>query len=268
MSCVVEERRLLKPMVRPIALLLALSGVVVVSAQTADDVVRETQRLKSQIEQERRLFAADSARQAEWRRQGRERLASMRGEAARLGRERDSLRSWVDRRLHAPPPPPPTAGAAARRKAFASLVASRIDAALPLIAKSGEGAASRADLESLSRSLKAGTGDAAEGLSRLFDAWAEAIDGASHVSARSGTHTTASGRAVRGTFITLGGLLEAFVDNQGDFACLRPQGNAAWNESIEPPVASALRDAAASIGGTGAPGWAWMPAAPAAGVKP
>jgi len=254
-------------MIRRTALLLIAFGAFVVSAQTADDVVREAQRLRAQADQERRLAAADSVRHAEWRSQGKERLAAMRAEAARLGRERDSLRGFVDRRLHAPPPPPPTAGAAARRKAFAAAVAARIDAALPLISRSGEASASRSDLETLSRSLKAGTADASEGLARLFDAWAESIDGASHLSARAGTHTTKSGRAVRGTFIILGGLLEAFVDRQGEFACLRTQGSDVWNESVDPKVIVALRDAAETISGTGSPGWAWIPAAPA-GAKP
>lgn len=249
------------------ALLMVALGAVAVSAQTADDVVRETQRLKAQTEQERRLAASDSGRFAEWRRQSRERLATMRAEAARLARERDSLRAFVDRSMHAPPPPPPGSNAAARRKAFSAAVASRIDASLPLLAASTEAAASRSDLEALSRSLKAGTGDPSEGLSRLFDAWAEALDGAGHLSAKAGTHTAKGGRAIRGTYIVLGGLLDAFVDRQGEFAALRPQGSAEWNESVDVATASALREAAEKIQGEDGPGWAWLPAAPAGGAK-
>lgn len=264
----VKERRLVSLMFCRIAVFLIALGAVVASAQTADDVVRETQRLKSQTDQERRLASSDSVRFAEWRRQSRERLATMRSEAARLARERDSLRAFVVKRLHAPPPPPPKSVAAVRRKAFAAAVATRIDASLPLLAKSGtEASASRSDLEALSRSLKAGTGEASEGLSRLFDAWAEAIDGATHVAARSGTHTARSGRAVRGTFLSLGNILEAFVDHTGEFAALRPQGSGDWNESVDAPTADALRKAASSIQGEGDPGWAWLPTAPAGDAK-
>jgi hypothetical protein len=250
------------------AVFMIALGAVVASAQTADDVARETQRLKSQIEQERRLAASDSVRFAEWRRQSRERLATMRAEAARLARERDSLRGFVARKLQAPPPPPPRSVAAVRRKAFAAAVAARIDASLPLLAKAGgEASSSRSDLEALSRSLKAGTGEASEGLSRLFDAWAEAIDGAGQLSARSGTLTAKSGRAVRGTYVSLGGILEAFVDRTGEFAALRNQGAADWSESVEPSTALALREAAMRVQGEGDPGWAWLPAAPAGGAK-
>lgn len=248
------------------ALILIAFGAVLASAQTADDVVRETQRLRTQIEQEKRLASADSARQAEWRRQGRERLESMRAEAARLAHERDSLRSFIDRRISAPPPPPATASGAARRKAFAGAVAARIDAFLPRLKESPESDASRTDLEALSRSLKAGTADAGEGLSRLFDAWAEGVDAAGRLSARPGTHTTATGRAVRGTYLSAGGLLEAFVDNQGEFATMRPRGSSSWSDVLDPKVALALRDAADKVAGTGQPGWAWMPVSP--GAKP
>lgn len=250
------------------AVFMIALGAVAVSAQTADDVARETQRLKSQIEQERRLATSDSARFAEWRRQSRERLATMRAEAVRLGRERDSLRTFVARRLQAPPPPPPKSVAAVRRKAFAAAVASRIDASLPLLAQAGgEASSSRSDLEALSLSLKAGNGDASEGLSRLFDAWAEAIDGASHLAARSGTLTARSGRAIRGTYVSLGGILEAFVDRTGEFAALRTQGASKWNETVDAPTAQALRVAALRIQGEEDPGWAWLPAAPAGGAR-
>lgn len=250
------------------AVFMIALGAVAVSAQTADDVARETQRLKSQIEQERRLATSDSARFAEWRRQSRERLATMRAEAVRLGRERDSLRTFVAKRLHAPPPPPPKSVAAVRRKAFAAAVASRIDASLPLLARAGgEASSSRSDLEALSRSLKAGNGDASEGLSRLFDAWAEAIDGASQLAARSGTLTARSGRAIRGTYVSLGGILEAFVDRTGEFAALRTQGASEWNETVDAPAAQALREAVLRIQGEVDPGWAWLPAAPAGGAR-
>jgi len=244
------------------ALLLIALGAALVRAQSADDVVRETQRLKAQIEQERRMASADSARQAEWRRQSRERLATMRAEAQRLGRERDSLRGFVDRRLSAPPPPPPrTASAAASRKAFAAAVAARIDAFLPRLT-SPDAASTRADLEGLSRSLKAGKADASEGLSRLFDAWAEGLDAASRLAVRPGTHTAASGRAVRGTFLAVGGLMEAFVDREGEYAAVRSATG--WDEVLDPEVRSALREACLRAGGSDGPGWAWIPVAPGA----
>ncbi len=244
------------------ALLLIALGAALVRAQSADDVVRETQRLKAQIEQERRMASADSARQAEWRRQSRERLATMRAEAQRLARERDSLRGFVDRRLSAPPPPPPrTASAAASRKAFAAAVAARIDAFLPRLV-APEAASTRSDLEGLSRSLKAGKTDASEGLSRLFDAWAEGLDAAARLAVRPGTHTTGSGRAVRGNFLSVGGLMEAFVDREGDYAAVRSA--AGWEEIPDVQVRLALRDACAKVSGSDGPGWAWIPVAPGA----
>lgn len=250
------------------ALLLLACAAGLAIAQTADDVVRETQRLKAQIDQERRLASADSARQAEWRRQGKGRLAAMRAEATRLARERDSLRRFIDRKLTAPPPPPPTAAGAVQRKAFAAAVASRIDALLPKLPNSPEVAASRADLEALSRSLKSGKTDAAEGLSRLFDAWAEGLDASSRLLARPGTHTTSTGRAVRGTYLTVGSHLEAFVDQAGEFATLRPRGASAWQDVADPRIASSLRAAAETVSGRAAPSWAWIPVAPAGKVGP
>lgn len=255
-------------MVLRTALLTIAFGAVAIRAQTADDVVRETQRLRAQTEQERRLASSDSARFAEWRRQSRERLATMRAEAARLARERDSLRAYVDRSFRAPARPAPGSAAAARRKAFASVVAARIDVSIPMLDAAGrDAAASKTDLEALSRSLKAGTGDPSEGISRLFDAWAEALDAANHLAARPGTHTAKSGRAVRGTYLALGGVLEAFVDRQGEFAALRAQGASEWNESVDATVAAALREAASRVQGDGAPGWAWLPAAPVGASK-
>lgn len=250
------------------ALLFLACAAGLAIAQTADDVSRETQRLKAQTDQERRLASADSARQAEWRRQGKERLASMRAEATRLARERDSLRRFIDRKLTAPPPPPPTAAGAVRRKAFAAAVAARIDALLPQLAVSPEANASRADLEALSRSLKAGTVDASEGLSRLFDAWAEGLDASSRLSARPGTHTTASGRAMRGTYLAVGAHLEAFVDLTGEYATLRPRGSAGWSESTDPVILASLRASAESVTGKREPTWAWLPVAPAGKVQP
>ena len=252
---------------RTVLLLLACSAGLAL-AQTADDVARETQRLRAQTDQERRLASADSARQAEWRRQGKERLAAMRAEATRLARERDSLRRFIDRKLTAPPPPPPTAAGAARRKAFAAAVAARIDALLPQLANAPEASSSRADLEALSRSLKAGNADASEGLARLFDAWAEGLDASSRVSARPGTHTTATGRAVRGTYLSVGSHLEAFVDLPGEFATLRPRGSVAWQDVTDPVLVASLRSAAETVSGKAAPTWAWVPVAPAAKANP
>ena len=250
------------------ALLFLACVAGLATAQTADDVSRETQRLKAQTDQERRLASADSARQAEWRRQGKERLAAMRAEATRLARERDSLRRFIDRKLTAPPPPPPTAAGAVRRKAFAAAVAARIDALLPHLAGTPEVAGSRSDLESLSRSLKAGTADASEGLARLFDAWAEGLDASSRLSARPGTHTTATGRAMRGTFLSVGSHLEAFVDLSGEYATLRPRGTTTWSESTDPLLLASLRSAAETVTGKGAPTWAWLPVAPEGKVQP
>lgn len=250
------------------ALLLLACAAGLATAQTADDVSRETQRLKAQTDQERRLASADSARQAEWRRQGKERLAAMRSEATRLARERDSLRRFIDRKLTAPPPPPPTAAGAVRRKAFAAAVATRIDALLPHLAGSPEAAASRSDLEALSRSLKSGSADASEGLARLFDAWAEGIDASSRLSARPGTHTTSTGRAVRGTYLSVGGHVEAFVDLPGEFATLRPHGSTTWTDATDPQLLASLRSAAETVTGKGAPTWAWLPVAPANKVQP
>jgi len=250
------------PMACRSALILIALGAVLVKAQTADDVVRETQRLKSQTDQEKRLASTDSARQAEWRVQGKERLATMRAEAARLGRERDSLRRYVDHRLSAPPPPPPTASGVVRRKAFAAAVATRIDALLPRISPSDDGAASHADLQALSRSLKAGTADASEGLARLFDAWAESVDGAARLTARTGTNTTIMGRSIRGTYLSVGGGFEAFVDNQGEYSVTRARGTTSWLSSFDSNLTAALFDAAKKVSGKGEPGWAWLPASP------
>lgn len=256
------------PMACRTALLLLACAAGLATAQTADDVSRETQRLRAQTDQEKRLASADSARQAEWRRQGKERLAAMRAEATRLARERDSLRRFIDRKLTAPPPPPPTAAGAVRRKAFAAAVAARIDALLPHLAGAPEAAASRADLEALSRALKAGNADASEGLARLFDAWAEGLDATSRLSARPGTHTTATGRAVRGTYLSVGGHVEAFVDLSGEFATLRPRGSGTWQDATDPMLVSSLRTAAETVSGKAAPSWAWVPVAPAGKANP
>ncbi|MCB9496064.1 MAG: hypothetical protein H6686_04160 [Fibrobacteria bacterium] len=241
------------------ALLLFALGAAPIFAQSADDVVRETKRLKAQADQERRLYVADSIRQAEWARQSRERLATMRAEAARLGRQRDSLRAFVDRGLRAPPPPPPTPAGVVQRQAFAVAVAQKIDTALGLLGNVGEIASSRSDLEAVSRSLKSGKTDAAEGIARLFDTWAEGLEAALRISARPGTHTTSTGRALRGTYLQLGTLSEIFVDGTAEYAAIRETGDSGWRPVSDAKLRTSLRQAADRLAGDGTPGWVWLP---------
>lgn len=249
----------------PSAGLIAFVAVLLpggVSAQSTDDVARETQRLRVQIDQERKSIAQDSARQAEWRSQSKARLASMRSEAQRLTRERDSLRQVLDRASRPKPPaPPPVAPATARKKAFSEALAVEIEKTIPLLSQELDGGLELRDQWGrLVKGLRAGTDDPAEAMARFLDDLSERIDLGSRIVARPGSYTDAAGRALRGTFIDIGGGLQVFVDRDGEKAALRTRGESAMRDVANPVLVASLVDASRILNGEREPGWIFVPA--------
>lgn len=248
----------------PFAGLIAFAAALLpggVSAQSSDDVARETQRLRVQIEQERKSIAQDSSRHAEWRSQSKARLTSMRSEALRLTRERDSLRQVLDRANRPKPPaPPPVTPAAARKKAFSDALAREIDNTIPLLSQELDGGLELRDQWGrLAKALRAGTEDPTEALARFLDDLSERIDLGSRIAARPGTYTDAAGRALRGTFIDIGGGLQVFVDRDGEKAALRTRGESALRDVTNPVLVASLVDASRILNGEREPGWIFLP---------
>lgn len=230
-------------------------------AQSADDVAREVQRLKVQIDQERAAISQDSARQAEWRSQTKARHASMRAEASRLARERDSLRRALDQASRPQKPiAPPVTPAAARKKAFAEALASEIERTIPLLAKELDRGAELPDQwERLAKGLRAGTEDPSEAMGRFLDDLSERIDLAARITAHEGTYTSASGKATRGSFVDVGGSLQFFVSRDGDLAALRRRGDPVLRELTDPVEIASLARATKILSGDAAPAWIRIP---------
>ncbi len=231
------------------------------TAQTADDVAREVQRLRVQIDQERKSMAQDSARQAEWRSQSKSRVASMRSETKRLAVERDSLRQVLDRgsKPKAPAAPPVTP-AVARKKAFCEILAREIDKTIPLLAKELDGGAELGEQWShLSKGLRNGSEDPSEALARFLDDLSERIDLGSRISNHAGTFTDATGKALRGTFLDVGASLQIFVDRDGAKAAIRLRGERALHEVEPSDQVAALAKASRILVGQGEPGWIFLP---------
>jgi len=232
-------------------------------AQTADDAAREVQRLRSQIDQERKSIAQDSARQAEWRSQSKARVASMRTETQRLAKERDSLRQTLDRSSKPKPPaPPPVTPAAARKKAFSEALAREIDKTSGLLAQEFDGGAElKEQWARLANGLRRGTEDPSEALARFLDDVSERIDMGSRIASHAGSFTDASGKTLRGTYLEVGGQLQVFVEREGAKAAVRLRGEANLSEVSNPLEAARLASAAKILTGTGEPGWVYLPVA-------
>ena len=245
-------------MVRQILVLGLLAGGIA-CAQSADDVSRETQRLRVQYDEERRGASADSARQAQWRSQSRERLSTMRADARRLSRERDSLRSALDvAGRPKPPPPPPVAPATVRRRAFAEALAREIDRTVPLLAReAGDPSEVRSRWIALSKGLRSGSTDPDEAMGRFLDDLSERIDAASRIAARPGSWTDSTGRTVRGSWIDVGHSLSVFSGNDGSAAVGAPGGRV--RPVSDPAVRSSIARGARVLSGQAAPAWVPLP---------
>jgi hypothetical protein len=237
--------------------LLAVS----VRAQSSDDVAREVQRLRTQIEQERKAIAQDSAQQAQWRAQTKARHASMRSEAQRLARQRDSLREALDQSNRPKKPvAPPVTPAAARKKAFAEALAREIEKTLPLLSRELDRGAELADQWGrLAKGLRAGTEEPSEAMGRFLDDLSERIDVASRIATHPGTYTDAAGKAARGAFVAVGGTLEFFVSANGEQAALRMRGEPNLRELTDPVEIAALSRASRILAGEASPAWIQLP---------
>jgi len=234
---------------------------VSVRAQSTDDVTRELQRLRTQIDQERQAIAQDSARQAEWRSQTKSRHASMRSEAQRLAKERDSLREALDQSSKPKKPvAPPVTPAAARKKAFAEALAREIEKTLPLLPfELDHGAELAEQWGRLAKGLRAGTEDPSEAMGRFLDDLSERIDLGSRISTHAGTYTNSSGKAARGAFVDVGGTLEFFVSREGDQAALRMRGEPNLRDLTNPAEIAVLARASRILGGEETPAWIQLP---------
>lgn len=238
--------------------LLAVSA----RAQNAEDVTRELQRLRSQIEQERRAIAQDSSQQAQWRAQSKARHAAMRSETQRLARERDSLRAALDRASRPKAPvAPPVAPATARRKAFAEALAREIEKTLPLLSREVDRGGELAEQWTLlAKGLRAGTEEPSEAMGRFLDDLSERIDLGGRIATRVGTFTNGAGRASRGTYLDIGGSLQVFVSREGDQAALRWAGEPALRELTDSSRIAALARASRVLAGEAPPAWIHLPA--------
>lgn len=230
-------------------------------AQTGDDVARELQRLRTQIDQERAAIAQDSARQAQWRNQAKARHASMRAEAQRLARQRDSLRLALDQSSRPKKPAaPPVTPAAARKKAFAEALAREIEKTIPLLSQELDRGAELTDQwERMAKALRSGTEEPSEAMGRFLDDLSERIDLASRIATNAGTYTGPTGKATRGTFVDVGGVLQFFVSREGELAALRLRGEPSLRELTNPVEIAALARASRILGGEAAPAWIQLP---------
>lgn len=230
------------------------------SAQTAEQVVRETQRLKGLVDQEHRTLAQDSLQQARWRAQAAERLALMRQDAARLGRERDSLQAIADRAFRPKPTPAPKASAASRRKAFSLALAGAIEGALPRLSRELDaGGDLRARWTDLANGLRSGAVEPEDALAPFLDDLAERIDLAGRVECVPGSYVQTSGRTLRGRWLRVGGWMEAFVERDDGVVALRRFGEPKAAEDLPETVRAALVRAVAVAQGEAAPGWLLLP---------
>jgi hypothetical protein len=245
-------------MVRPLHIVLIL-GLGSAWSQTTDDIAREIQRLKTQTDDERKGASADSARQAQWRAQSRERLGSMREDARRLSRERDSLRrSLEDEGRPKPPPPVPVAPAVVRKKAFSEILAREIDkASVQLSTELDSGAGLRQRWTGLAKGLRSGSEDPEQALGSFLDDLAERIDLGSRIQARPGVRNEASGAVRRGIWIDLGGSLQVFSGKDGS-AALRKTGGPVKDVS-DKAAAAAIGRAARILSGEASPAWIYLP---------
>ena len=250
-------------MVRPTLLFLfALLGVA--WSQSSDDVAREVQRLKTQVDEERRAISTDSSRQAEWRSQSLARVGSMRDDSRRLVRERDSLRQALDRESKPKPPPPvPVAPATLRKKAFAQALAREVDRTIPLLAAELDGGTELKERWTvLANGLRSGSENPEDALGTFLDELSERIDLGSRIQARAGNRTDASGRVVRGTWIDVGASLQVFSGRDGSAALKSPSGT---REVANPALSSAIARSAKVLSGEDPPGWVRLPIGPEAG---
>jgi hypothetical protein len=234
---------------------------IAVHAQSADDVTRELQRLRIQIDQERKAIWQDSARLAEWRSQTKSRHASMRSEAQRLTKERDSLRLALDQSSRPKKPvAPPVTPAAARKKAFAEALAREIEKTLPLLTRELDHGAELADQWGRTvKGLRAGTEEPSEAMGRFLDDLSERIDLGGRIATHAGTYTSATGKAARGAFVDVGGNLEFFVSRDGEQAALRMRGDPNLRELTNPVEIAALARASRILNGEEAPAWIQLP---------
>lgn len=245
-------------MVRKLLLLSLASTCGLARAQSADDVVRETQRLKTQYEEERKGASADSARQAQWRAQSRERLSAMRADGRRLSRERDSLRTALEQEgKPKPPPPPPVAPATARKKALSLALAREIDRTLPLLAgETRDMQEVRRRWTSLSKGLRANTEDPEGAMGQFLDDLSERVDAGGRITARPGSWTDSTGRVLRGIWIELGSGTRIF-SAPGSTAIGTGEGPA--KSVSDPALVQAVSRSAKILSGEAAPGWVSLP---------
>ena len=245
-------------MFRPIHL-VAILGLGTAWSQSVDDVAREIQRLKTQADEERKGASIDSARQAQWRAQSKQRLASMREDSRRLSRERDSLRSALDKESRPKPPPPvPVAPAVVRRKAFCEILAREIErSAAQLAAGLDPGAGTREKWLGLAKELRSGSGDPEETLGAFLDDLSERIDLAGRVQARPGARNDAAGAVRRGVWIDLGSSLRIFSGKDGSAALCGPDG--VVKDVSGKASADAIARAARVLSGESSPAWIFLP---------
>jgi hypothetical protein len=244
-------------MVRPTLLFLsALLGVA--WSQSSDDVAHEIQRLKTQVDEERRAISTDSSRQAEWHGQSVARVGSMRDDSRRLARERDSLRQALDRESRPKPPPPvPVAPATLRRKAFSEALAREIDKTIALLSAELDGGAELKERWiALSKGLRAGNENPEDAIGTFLDDLSERIDLGGRIQARPGTRTDSTGRVVRGTWIDVGASLQVFSGRDGSAAVRGPGGT---RDVANSSLAGTIARSAKVLAGESPPAWVQLP---------
>lgn len=230
-------------------------------AQSSDDVARETQRLKTQIDEEKRGASADSLRQSQWKAQSRDRLAALRADSRRLARERDSLRGELQVASRPKPPPPPVAPATVRKKAFSEALAREIEATLPLLGKprkDDNASEVHARWTDLVQGLRSGKSDPDDALSKFIDDLSERLEQAGRIQVRAGNRTDSSGRTEKGAWIDIGLSLQAFVSNDASTAVVTVR---ATDQTIRlsPEQVRGLVRSGKILQGQAAPAWLVLP---------
>jgi len=234
---------------------IRLLPVIALAAWAQDDPTqKETLRLQALSDKERAALSQENARHAEWKRQQQARLQQMRQEIARLHREADSLKNLAAKTPTAKPVPvvkvAPGSPAEARRKAFAGELATLIESTIqPRLESELAPDVHRRALTELARGIRGGSVTPEEGVGQLFDQLSELVEEGGRVHAEPGSYQTAAGRAVRGTYLHAGGVLDAFTDRAGSFAAIRRRGESSWTEVSDLATREALARASRTLAG-------------------
>jgi len=234
-------------------------------AASLDETRNAVDKLRREIETERQNLAVEQERQDIWTKNSEERLIHMRQETQRAQREIDSLGQVRDRLLA-------SRQAEGNAKAEAKLAEQQIAGSiadqiallkariatqeLPTLAE-----IKVKEMGDIERGLRAGLLSPEDGLGRALDQLGDMIDDGGKVSSKVGTYTTQKGLALPGTYVTAGGIFEAFVSDDGQLGAYRLKTDSVWiwKETLNAERRMNLQKIAGMIKGTEKPGFVALP---------